>query len=94
MSESQTNNKAKANTKVKRLSAEFIGDQAIEIELLEVSLRSGEEARSKLERDTALVGLALRALEHAIDEYRQKTGIRYPSRQQIEEYLSGERTDE
>lgn len=89
MSEENASSKPRASTKVKRLSAEFVGDQAIEIELLEVSLRSGEEGRSKLEKDTALVGLALRALEHTIDEYRAKTGIRFPSRHEIEQHLSG-----
>ena len=56
--------------RMKRIHAEFRGDEAIEIELLEVSLRMAEVARTKVETDTRLVRLALKALARTIEYFR------------------------
>ncbi|OGA44930.1 MAG: hypothetical protein A3G24_13845 [Betaproteobacteria bacterium RIFCSPLOWO2_12_FULL_62_13] len=75
--------------RIKRLHAEFRGDEAVEIELLEVTLRMGDVARTPIEADTLLVGLAFQALRRAIDEYCNKTGMRYPPYRALLSYLSG-----
>ena len=77
--------------RLKRLNAEFRGDEAVEIELLEVSLRMGNVARTRVEADTMLVRLALKALTRAIDEYCVNTGQRYPSYRTLGGHLDGEK---
>lgn len=79
-----------AHGRVKRIHAEFRGDEAVEIELLEVSLRLGEVARTRFEADTQLVRLALKALERAIEDYCERTGSRYPSYRALAAALDGE----
>lgn len=75
--------------RIKRLQAEFRGDEAVEIELLEVTLRMGDVARTRIEADTMLVRLALKALTRTIDEYCTETGLRYPPYRALLSYLSG-----
>ncbi len=65
--------------RVKRITAEFRGDEAVEIDILEVMLRMGEVSRSRLECDTRLARLALKALDRAIADYCVRTGQRYPT---------------
>ena len=65
--------------RLKRINAEFRGDEAVEIDILEVMLRMGEVARTRTESDTRLVRLALKALDRAIAEFCGRTGQRYPS---------------
>jgi len=76
--------------RVKRLHAEFRGDEAVEIEMLEVMLRMGEISRSRIEADTRFVRLALKALHRAITEYCDQSGQRYPSYLVLMKYLDGE----
>ncbi len=76
------------HARIKRLHAEFRGDEAVEIELLEVTLRMGDVARTRVEADTMLARLAFKALMRAIDEYCNKTGIRYPPYRALLGYLS------
>jgi hypothetical protein len=75
--------------RIKRIHAEFRGDEAVEIELLEVTLRMGDVARTRVEADTMLVRLALKALARTIDEYCTQTGLRYPPYRALLNYLSG-----
>lgn len=79
-----------AHGRIKRIHVEFRGDEAVEIELVEVTLRMGDLARTRIEADTLLVRLALKALTRTIDEYCNKTGQRYPAYQALLGYLSGE----
>lgn len=65
--------------RIKRIQAELRGDAAVELEILEVMLRMGEVARTRVECDTKLVRLALRALDRVIGDYCAKTGQRYPT---------------
>lgn len=65
--------------RVKRIHAEFRGDEAVELEILEVMLRMGEVARTRIESDTRLVRLAFKALERMIADYSGRTGQRYPT---------------
>jgi hypothetical protein len=73
--------------RVKRLHAEFRGDEAVEIDMLEVILRMGEISRSRIECDTRLVRLALKALHNAMTDYCKKTGQRYPAYSAMMKYL-------
>ncbi len=58
--------------RVKRLHAEFRGDEAVEIDMLEVMLRMGEISRTRIESDTRLVRLALKALQQRDDRLLQE----------------------
>ena len=64
--------------RVKRIHAEFRGDEAVEIDILEVMLRMGEVSRTRADCDTKLVRLALKALDRAVADYSARTGQRYP----------------
>ncbi len=79
-----------AHGRIKRVAAEFRGDEAIEIELLEVRLRLGDIARTRLEADTQLIRLAFKALTRSIDDYCAKTGSRYPPYRALRSFLAGE----
>lgn len=59
--------------RVQRIHAEFRGDDAVELDILEVTLRLGEVARTRIEADTVLTRLAYKALYRAIEEYCRKT---------------------
>jgi hypothetical protein len=76
--------------RVKRIHAEFRGDEAVELDILEVSLRLGEVARTRMEADTQLARLALKALRRAISDYSAKSGQRYPSFRALARFLDGE----
>lgn len=76
--------------RTKRISAEFRGDEAIDIELLEVKLRLGEVARTRFEADTHLIRLALQALVRSMEDYCEQTGARYPSYRVLRGFLAGE----
>jgi hypothetical protein len=65
--------------RVKRVHAEFRGDEAVELEILEVMLRMGEVSRSRIDIDTRMVRLAFKALERMIADYAGRTGQRYPT---------------
>jgi hypothetical protein len=73
--------------RMKRLHAEFRGDEAVEIDMLEVILRMGEISRTRIESDTRLVRLALKALNNAITDYCRKSGQRYPNYVSVMKYL-------
>lgn len=73
--------------RIKRLHTEFRGDEAVELEILEVMLRMGEVARTRIESDTRLVRLALKALDRAIADYCARTGQRYPTYVVLSRYL-------
>lgn len=78
-----------AHGRVKRLHAEFRGDDAVELDILEVSLRLGEVARTRIEADTVLARLAFKALFRCIEEYSRKSGQRYPTYRTLAAYLDG-----
>lgn len=65
--------------RVKRIHAELRGDEAVELEILEVMLRMGEVSRNRIDVDTRLVRLAFKALERMIADYSGRTGQRYPT---------------
>lgn len=73
--------------RVKRLTTEFRGDDAVDFEILEVTLRLDEVARTKQDADALLIRLAFKALHKAIAEYCGDTGVRYPSYKDVSRYL-------
>lgn len=73
--------------RVKRVHAEFRGDEAVELEILEVMLRMGEVTRSRIESDSRMVRLAFKALERMIADYSAGTGQRYPTYLMLSKYL-------
>lgn len=73
--------------RLRRLHAEFRGDEAVEIDILEVMLRMGDVSRTRIECDTRLVRLALKALDRGIADYCARTGQRYPSYTVLEKFL-------
>lgn len=75
--------------RVKRLHAEFRGDEAVELDILEVSLRLGDVVRTRIEADTAVARLAFKALYRCIEEYSLKSGQRYPTYRSLLAYLDG-----
>ena len=75
--------------RVKRIQAEFRGDEAVEIDILEVMLRMGEVARTRLDSDTKLIRLGLKALDRVIADYCGRTGQRYPNYVALVRHLEG-----
>ena len=65
--------------RIKRIHAEFRGDEAVELEILEVMLRMGEVSRTRIDTDTKMARLAFKALERMIADFSGKTGQRYPT---------------
>jgi len=76
--------------RLRRITAELRGDEAVAIDILEVSLRMGEVARTRIETDTLLVRLALKALDNVIVQCCHETGARYPSYKALLRYLEGQ----
>lgn len=75
--------------RLRRITAEFRGDEAVELEILEVSLRMGEVARTRIEADTRLLHLAFKALDNVIAEYCRANNAKYPSYKVLLRYLEG-----
>jgi len=73
--------------RIKRIHAEFRGDEAVELEILEVMLRMGEVSRTRIDTDTRMVRLAFRALERMVADYTSRTGQRYPTYLLLSKYL-------
>lgn len=71
----------------RRISAELRGDDAVEADMLETMLRIQEMGRTKVERDSMLVQLAIKSLGHVVSECRKNTGKRFPSIQDVEEFF-------
>jgi len=72
---------------IKKITATFTGDQAIELELLEKSLRLDKLAKTKSERDNLFFSLALDSLRKSIIKYSKQHGTKYPSYEQMKDYL-------
>lgn len=75
--------------RVKRIHAEFRGDDAVELDILEVSLRLGDVARTRIEADTLLTRLAYKALYRCFEEYSRKSGQRYPTYRMLLAHIDG-----
>lgn len=70
----------------KRISTEFSGDNAILAEVLFTSLGlTGNE--SKRDSDKLFCELSLLAVEYVSNEYKEKSGVKYPSHTQLSQFL-------
>ncbi len=79
----------------RRVCADFLGDDATDLDILEVSLGIHRNARSKSDRDTMLLKAAIIALSEAVERYRKKTGTRHPEYQEFLQWMqNGEKTEE
>lgn len=67
-----------AGMPVRRVSAEYFGDDAVDLEIIEVTLGLNRIARNKGDRDAKLMKVALSALRKAVEQYREESGERYP----------------
>lgn len=76
-----------AGVPVRRVSAEIFGDQAVDLEIMEVSLGLNRATRSKGDRDAKLVTLALAALRKAVSQYSAENRVRYPELGEFSEWL-------
>lgn len=79
--------KKKERKRVKRLSAELVDDDVTDVEILETILRSSEMGSTKIERDTALIKLSIKALSRVVRDCSKKTGKRFPDASDVAEYL-------
>jgi hypothetical protein len=61
--------------RVRRVFADLRGDEAEELEILEVMLRMGEVSDTRIDTDTRMVRLAFRALGRVIGEFSARTGL-------------------
>lgn len=77
-----------ASDPFRRISAELRGDDAVEADMLETMLRIQEMARTKVERDSMLVQLAIKALGRVVSDCRQATGKRFPAIQDVADFLN------
>jgi len=78
----------------RRVYADFIGDDATDLDILEVSLGIHRNARSKSDRDSMLLKAAILALSEAVERYRKKTGTRHPEYQEFLQWMqNGEKTE-
>ena len=76
-----------AGIPVRRVSAEVFGDQAVDLEIMEVSLGLNRTTRSKGERDTKLMQLALAALRKTVSQYSAEHQVRYPELSDFSNWL-------
>lgn len=75
---------------IKKITASFIGDEAIELELLEKSLRLDKQFKTKSERDNHFISLALDALGKCIADCSMSLLTKYPSYNEVKQYLAHE----
>src|SRR5512145_1669804 len=78
--------------RIRRIHAEFRGDEAVELEILEVMLRMGDVSRTRFDTDTRMVRLAFKALERMIVDYAGRTGQRYPTYLMLSKHLDERET--
>lgn len=72
---------------IKKITATLTGEEAIELELLGKSLHIDKLAKSKSERDKLFFNLALTALQKTVKNYAKANNLKYPSYEQIKDYL-------
>lgn len=85
-----SNNHTKSNTKqdIKHLNATFFNDAAIELDLLEKQLRLEKHFSKRRERDQAFSELAFKALQYCVEQCKTQSGAKYPSYEEVSNYLS------
>ena len=72
---------------IRRICADFVEDEATDIEMMEVTLGI-HRIRGKADRDAKLLHVAFTALKRVTSEYQSITGKRYPTADEIVQWLS------
>ncbi|MBU2740023.1 hypothetical protein HJG40_14820 [Acidithiobacillus sp. ATCC 19703] len=73
---------------VRRVCADILGDDAVDLEILEVSLGIQRIAKSKGDRDGMLIKAAFVALGCAVEDYRAESGVKHPEYDSFVEWLA------
>ncbi len=76
-----------AKPAIRRVSSDFTGDEAVELEMLEARIGISRAARNKSERDALLMALAMSALKDRVNAYTSETGKRYPNFDEIARWI-------
>jgi hypothetical protein len=79
--------RTKANGQIRRISVDMIGDDAVDLEILEASLGIPHNFRGKSDRDHAVAKIAFAALYRALEEYRQQFGVKHPKYEDFAAWL-------
>lgn len=72
----------------KRIAAELTDDSAIKAEIIYTTTRLNAEP--KKEADKLFFDLAITAIENAIKNYKEATGVQFPSHQQLLKFMTKE----
>ena len=81
-------NKSK-NTNIKHISAIYLNDSAIEVELLQKQLfRNNRHFSKKKAQDQAFIELATKALNYCIEKSKGTISTKYPAYDDICDFLS------
>lgn len=72
---------------IRRICADFQGEAAVEIDMLEVQIGINRAARNKSERDAVLMEIALLSLRKHIDAFVVQSGDKYPDYRSIAHWL-------
>lgn len=75
---------------IRRICADFQGEAAVEIDMLEVQIGINRAARNRSERDAFMVELALLSLRKHMDAYIVLSGEKYPDYRNIANWLDSE----
>lgn len=76
-----------AKPAMRRVSADFSGDAAVELEMLEARIGITRAAKNKGERDSLLMALAVHALKNRVEAFVEESGQNYPDFDQIAQWL-------
>jgi hypothetical protein len=81
-------NKSK-NTDIKHISAIYLNDSAIEVELLQKQLfRNNRQFSKRKAKDQAFIELATKALNSCIEQAKSTISTKYPTYDDISDFLS------
>lgn len=72
---------------VRRVCADFHGEAAVEVDMLEVQIGINRAARNKSERDAVLMEIALLSLRKHVEAFSALTGDKYPDYQSVVRWL-------
>ena len=72
---------------IRRICADFVEDEATDIEMMEVTMGI-HRIRGKADRDAKLIHVAFMALKRVTSEYQSITGKRYPTADELIQWMS------
>ena len=72
---------------IRRICADFVEDEATDIEMMEVTMGI-HRIRGKADRDAKLIHVAFMALKRVTSEYQSITGKRYPTADELVQWMS------